>query len=43
MDCYALAHQLGKPIKEIKAMTTEDFTMWRAYFDLINPKEKDNA
>ncbi len=43
MDCYGLAHELGKSIEEIKAMTVEDITMWRAYFDLIKPKEEKNA
>ena len=43
MDCYGLAHQLGKSVEEIKQMKIEDFTMWRAYFDLIRPKEEKNA
>lgn len=43
MDCYGLAHQLGKSVEEIKAMPKEQFTMWRAYFDLIRPREEENA
>jgi hypothetical protein len=43
MNSYALAHQLGKPLEEIKAMKMEEFTMWQAYFCLITAKEKDNG
>lgn len=41
MDCYGLAYQLGKSVEEIKTMTIEDLTMWRAFFALT--KEKQDA
>jgi len=41
MDCFFLAHHLGRPLREIRAMTIEELTMWRAYFILTAPKKEE--
>ena len=35
---YALAHQLGKCIPEIMAMTIQEFTGWVAYFKVTEKR-----